>query len=298
MKKNTGETEAMKSIEVGYGPDEGSATKKGLKYYTDKSRNAWNAVTDNHRSGEESEHLATLRAKDKTCLTEVDLRHFNDIGLSGKRIAHVACNKGNELLSLVQLGARPDSLGFDISDEAIKYARSLSRESGVLCQFERVDLYDIDEDTYGMQFDVVYISVGALGWLPQLRKAFSKTSSLLKPGGHFFVHEMHPILDMFKPDNECTTEETKQMTMEDSYFRTEPFVTKGGLDYVAGESYEACEEIWHHHKLSDIIQAALDNEFALISIEEIDKDLSKSYARLDNFANRPPRSYALLFVKK
>jgi len=60
--------------------------------------------------------------------------------ITGKNLVHLQCNCGQDSLSLVQLGAAVT--GVDISDEAISFARQLSKESGLAAHFIRSDVYD------------------------------------------------------------------------------------------------------------------------------------------------------------
>ena len=58
----------------------------------------------------------------------------------------------------VALGAKVT--GVDIGDEAIAFARELSREAGIAAEFERSDVYDWLETARAAErmFDVVYVS--------------------------------------------------------------------------------------------------------------------------------------------
>ena len=41
------------------------------------------------------------------------------------------------------------------------------------------------------------VTIGVLGWLPDLDAFFGIVSRLLRTDGQLFIYEMHPILDMF-----------------------------------------------------------------------------------------------------
>jgi SAM-dependent methyltransferase len=56
----------------------------------------------------------------------------------------------------------------------------------------RTDVYEIGTE-YDDRFDVVYVSSGGLGWLPDLPLFFAGAAALLREGGHVFVHEIHPF---------------------------------------------------------------------------------------------------------
>lgn len=268
---------------------------------TQANRIAWNVVTERHRQTEFNRLVKILKDPDpsRTCLSknEIHYLHGGVANINGKSIVQLACNNGSELMSLKKLGAAR-CLGIDISDEVIKYASDLAKATNIDCQFLRSDIYAIDNE-YHAQFDIVYITVGALGWLPDINLAFKSMQNLLKSGGHVLIHEMHPILDMFKPDIELTQEEkTKPAQFADSYFRTEAFISTGGIDYINHTNYiSTAKEYWHHHKLSDIIQAGIDAGLNLQFIKECAEHVSMSYERLSKDPCTIPMSYMLRFQK-
>ncbi len=52
-------------------------------------------------------------------------------------------------------------------------------------------------------FDLVYTSIGTIGWLPYPLVAWAKTiDALLKPGGTFFIRDGHPMLFSIDVDNQ------------------------------------------------------------------------------------------------
>lgn len=263
---------------------------------SESNRNAWNNVTVNHRGKQFDHFVSVLKSKDGVCLTADEKEIFSKLDISDKSIGQLGCNNGRELLSLKKLGAG-DCVGFDISDAAIQYARDLSDVSGIPCRFVRSDIYAINHNELP-QFDILYVSVGVIGWLPNLPELFRKIADLLKPGGQLFIHELHPILDMFLPDNECSKEDLKEAPKpQDSYFRNEPFIDTDGIDYVSHTQYPEGTEIWFHHRLDDIIMAAIKAGLVLQFFKEGDKDISALYARLEESNATPPMSCSLIFIK-
>jgi SAM-dependent methyltransferase len=83
-----------------------------------------------------------------------------------------------------------------LSDPAIQLARSLAAELGLTATFVRSDLYDLPAVLDG-QFDVVYTSRGVLGWLPDLGRWAEVVAHFLRPGGVFYVTEIHPVAQVF-----------------------------------------------------------------------------------------------------
>lgn len=82
------------------------------------------------------------------------------------------------------------------------------------------DVYDAPGVLGTGSFDFVFTGVGALCWLPSVRRWAGAVSALLRPGGRLFVREGHPVLwslDDPRADG--------LLSIEFPYFeRTEPMV--------------------------------------------------------------------------
>jgi 2-polyprenyl-3-methyl-5-hydroxy-6-metoxy-1,4-benzoquinol methylase len=91
--------------------------------------------------------------------------------VAGKRILHLQCHFGRDSLILAQQGA--EVVGLDFSEPAIRAARQIAAEVGLSAQarFVLSDLYDaptaIEEPG---AFDIVFVTWGALCWLPDVRR--------------------------------------------------------------------------------------------------------------------------------
>lgn len=156
----------------------------------DINRRAWNEATKAHNS-HKADQVRFLRDGGSTLFPE-ELELLGDV--RGKRLLHLQCNAGQDTLSLAQIGAHVT--GVDISDEAIDFARRLSRESGIPATFHRADVYDwLDEAAQrGESFDIVFSSYGFLVWLSDLRAWARGIAAVLAPAGRFVMIEFHPFL--------------------------------------------------------------------------------------------------------
>ena len=56
------------------------------------------------------------------------------------------------------------------------------------------DVYAAPEALGGRQFDLVYTGIGAIGWLPSIRRWAEVVAALLRPGGRLFIRDGHPVL--------------------------------------------------------------------------------------------------------
>lgn len=254
------------------------------------NRAAWNAVAPIHRKGRGDELRELFQTPGASCLDEIATAHLMKLGVQGKRVAQLCCNNGRELVSICNLGAE-SGVGFDISDAVIEEARELATLAGARCEFVRTDACDVPR-AYGGAFDLVYVSVGALGWIPELGRFFDSAARLLDRSGILLVYEMHPVLDMYDPAAE------KPDIPQDSYFRRAPFVETAGLDYVGKTGYEGPPQYWFHHTLASVFTAVLGSGLEVVAFEELPHDVSTLYPTLAESAVKPPMSYVLTSVKR
>lgn len=114
-----------------------------------------------------------------------------DIGdVAGKSVVHLQCHFGLDTLSLARLGARVT--GVDFSPRAIATARALSAKSGVPGTFIESRIEEVPA-LIQERFDMAYVTWGALNWLPDLKPWAATIATLLKPGGHLYLAEFHPL---------------------------------------------------------------------------------------------------------
>ncbi|HEX2221748.1 MAG TPA: class I SAM-dependent methyltransferase [Candidatus Limnocylindria bacterium] len=118
--------------------------------------------------------------------------------VTGQTLLHLQCHFGIDTLSWARLGARVT--GVDFSERAVGLARSLAAELGFAdARFIRSDLHDLP-DVLDETFDVVYTSRGVLGWLPRVDRWARVVARYVRPGGRFFINEIHPVAMAFEND--------------------------------------------------------------------------------------------------
>src|SRR5204863_3368622 len=113
---------------------------------------------------------------------------------AGKHLLHLQCHFGLDTLCWARLGARVT--GIDFSTAAISQARALAQEVGLDARFVQSDIYELPDHLEG-NFDVVYTSRGLLGWLPDIDRWGRVAAHFVKPGGFFYITEIHPIAGVF-----------------------------------------------------------------------------------------------------
>jgi SAM-dependent methyltransferase len=119
-----------------------------------------------------------------------DLPLLGDV--AGARGVHLQCHIGTDTVSLARLGA--SMTGLDFSGPAVAAATELAREAGADATFVQGEVYDAPDLLERSAFDLVYTGIGALCWLPDVRRWARVVAALLRPGGRLFIREGHPVL--------------------------------------------------------------------------------------------------------
>src|SRR5262249_16633898 len=78
----------------------------------------------------------------------------------------------------------------------------------------------------GGQFDIVFSSYGAICRLPDLKPWARAIAQCLKPGGFFYIVDMHPFYSVFENDGN-----DGKFSLQLSYFRTEMIIDVEPVDY-------------------------------------------------------------------
>jgi len=188
------------------------------------------------------------------------------LSIAGKRVAQLSCNNGRETLSMLNLGAA-SAVGFDISDEAINEARELAAVSGLNCEFIRTDVYDIGHE-FDRSFELIYISIGALGWLPDLDGFLGIVSRLLKSAGVVVFYEAHPFVEMLACENEKDYDPSNPMKIVYSYFKDDPWIDDTGIDYIGKSTYKSKLCYNFPYKISDLINGLIKNGISISEFTE------------------------------
>jgi SAM-dependent methyltransferase len=130
-------------------------------------------------------------------LAAYELDEIGDV--HGLDLLHLQCHFGIDTLSWARLGARVT--GADFSQTAVDLATRTAVEIGITeARFVRSDLYDLPTAIEG-DFDLVYTSRGVLGWLPDIRRWADVVAHFVRPGGRFYITEIHPITHVFEDED-------------------------------------------------------------------------------------------------
>lgn len=232
--------------------------------YRDVNRAMWDERAPAHEGS--PDYMVDRYLDDPEFLSHVvrfDRDRLGDVrGLDG---VHLQCHIGTDTLSLARLGAR--MTGYDFSATALEAARRLAAGTGTAIDFVQGDLYDAPAVLGGARFELVYTGVGALCWLPDIRRWAEVVAGLLRPGGRLFLREGHPMLWALadaRPDG--------LLVLEHAYFeRAEPTVWVDDQTYVRTDA-TFTTNVSHewNHGLGEIVSAVLAAGLSLTMLVEHD----------------------------
>ena len=192
-----------------------------------------------------------------------DLPRLGDI--AGLRGVHLQCHIGTDTISLVRLGAR--MTGLDFSPAALVEARRLASRAGAAVDYVEAEVYDAVEILGPGSYDFVFTGIGALCWLPDIRRWAGVVAGLLRPGGRLFLREGHPVLWALadaRPDH--------LLALEFPYFqRDEPIVWDEAGSYVATDAAftHTRTHTWSHG-LGEVVTALFDAGMQITALVEHD----------------------------
>ncbi|WP_158968005.1 class I SAM-dependent methyltransferase [Chachezhania sediminis] len=215
--------------------------------YTAANREAWDASAPLHGQGAAWEALLAAAAQPGFSVLDEHLTGIvGGLGLDGGSAVQICCNNARELLSLASLGLRP-ALGIDISAGFLDQGRKLAEAAGLSPRLVASDVYSLPQDLG--RHDLALITIGALGWMPELAAFFRVVAGLIAPGGALVVYETHPVLEMFDPAG------VDPHAPATSYFERRPFevpelITYDGTDHGPGKT-----GYWFVHTLGDVVTA-------------------------------------------
>ena len=170
--------------------------------------------------------------------------------LSGKSIIHLQCNTGADTILLARMAAK--AVGVDLVPDNIVYAQKLANDFGVSnASFIASDIMEL-MDNHNEKYDVVFVSEGAIGWLPDLAKWGQTIKHLLKDDGYLYVFDSHPFALMF--DEGKLTQGVTEIKYP--YFKKTPDIdnTIGGY---ASDTKDGVETYFWMFTISDILNSLI-----------------------------------------
>ncbi len=191
-----------------------------------------------------------------------DVPRLGDI--SGLRGVHLQCHIGTDTVSLARLGAR--MTGLDFSGVALEQARRIASAAGVEVDFVESDAYDAVSALEAEGFDLVFTGIGALCWLPDIRRWAEVVEGLLRPGGRLFIREGHPMLWAIDEKH------VDRLVVDYPYFEVaEPVVFTDDTTYVETDAVfeQNVSHSWNHG-IGEIVTALLGRGLVITELVEHD----------------------------
>lgn len=207
------------------------------------------------------------------------LREIEALGdLKGKTLIHLQCHFGMDTLQWARAGATVT--GLDFSPVAIDEAISLSKRAGLSerASFVCANVYEAPQALSGKRFDVVYVSLGALCWLPNVAAWGAVVAELLTPGGRLYFHDGHPFTSCFDDAGERIIY---------NYFEEPeaPFVSDNSSTYTDGQELSATRTFEWNHSIGEIVSALIGSGLIVDSITEHDWTLFQQFPWLEKTAS-------------
>ena len=183
--------------------------------------------------------------------------------LTDLRVVHLQCHIGTDTLSLARLGAQVT--GVDFSPSALAVAGDLGERAGPPIRLVESSVDDVPT-RLPETFDLVYTGVGALNWLPSVRRWAQVIAGLLEPGGRLYLREGHPMLHAL--DDERAD---RLLVVDYPYFETEqPQRWETPHSYIGRSDAPLAQPVTYewNHGLAEVVQAVLDAGLRLTRLAE------------------------------
>jgi len=238
-----------------------------MEEYYQSNLKLWNEWTEIHKQTENYGLQDFLKGGNR--LHALEREELGDV--SGKSLLHLQCHFGLDTLSWARLGAQVT--GVDFSDRAIALAREIAAQTGLPARFICAPLLELP-NVLDEQFDVVFTSYGVLYWLHDLQAWGRLVHRYLKPGGVFYIVELHPVSGIFEE-----TEDGQDLRVTTPYFpQAEPlkFDVVGSYADPQAKVNHPVEYGWPH-SLSEILNALLSAGLMIEYLHEFPYTVEPSF---------------------
>jgi SAM-dependent methyltransferase len=192
---------------------------------------------------------------------EREIEALGDV--AGLRLLHLQCHFGLDTLAWARAGA--GVTGLDFSPAAIAAARDIAARAGLTdrSRFVCANVYDAVDVLEAETFDIVYVSLGALCWLPSADRWASQVGALVAPGGRFYCHDDHPVAWALADD---------ELRLEHTYFEEpDPFSIETDKTYTDAKRPLRAMRIYEwNHSIGEIVTALIRHGLRLEWLDEHD----------------------------
>ncbi|MEV3938013.1 class I SAM-dependent methyltransferase [Glycomyces sp. NPDC049804] len=246
--------------------------------WRDRNHALWDERVDIHAVSASYNIDGFLKGDD--VLMDFEPGEIGDV--TGKRLVHLQCHMGQETLTWLRRGASR-VVGLDFSESAIGRARELAAELGFSsteAAFTVADLYDAPNALPETEFDVVYVSMGSINWLPDIGRWARIVADLLIPGGILYLNEFHPVTHVL--DEATGTRFVHDYITSQAMVREAPG-TYTDSDRSAPTVHNTAIE-WIH-SLGDVLSALAVAGLRLEFLHEHDRTVFRHFANFERGAD-------------
>lgn len=235
---------------------------------------AWNAASQKYIN----EHGSLLaQAASGSSLNDTERELLQEILSRSPDVVHLQSGHGLDDVALIQCGAR-SVVGVDYSEVAVHGAQRRADELGVACRYVVGAVPDVPLSDASA--DLVYTGKGALIWMPDLTAWVREVARLLRPSGHLFVYEAHPVVPLWTWD-----EDEPRVRQDRDYFDrshvNDTFPARGAVEWQ-----------W---TLGEIVTAAIAADMELLHLGEYPEPFWRaSGVSAAAWNGRLPNSFSLL----
>jgi SAM-dependent methyltransferase len=245
----------------------------------------WDERVPIHVKAKETYDLAALRAG----TSRLDAIAAEVLGqVENQRVLHLQCHFGMDSLKIAARGA--SVTGVDFSPPAIATARSLAAELGLTerARFVEANVYDAltalpEPDA----FDRVFVTWGALCWLPNLFDWARVVAAFLAPGGYLALADAHPFAYVF---DSATATADRMPGWYVPYLGRQASLEDDPRDYADPAARLNNSRTWQWlHPVSDILAALSEAGLRVERFQEHDLCVWRMF---DNLIERRPGEFA------
>lgn len=189
-------------------------------------------------------------------------------GVRGLDVCHLQCHIGTDTVSLARAGAASVT-GVDFSAPALAAASDLAASVGIEATWVETDVLDaraavsreLGEDR---EFDLVYTSIGTIGWLRDLDAWAEQVVGLLRSGGTFYIRDGHPMMFALDDlgDELRVTYRYFPNGLADQWEEEGTYVGDGSDQIAHKRTYE------YPHSIAEIMTALLGAGLEIIGFDE------------------------------
>jgi SAM-dependent methyltransferase len=182
--------------------------------------------------------------------------------MEGRTLVQLQCHLGLDALQFARVGATV--AGVDFSAPAIDAARALAVRAGLAdrARFVCGDVTEAPMLLGGQRFDVAYVSLGSLCWLPSIAAWADAVAGVLAPGGTLYLFDVHPLAQCLDDDGERVA--------HDYFEGPEGHRDDFEYTYTDGEPLAHTTTFAWAHGVSELVGALSESGLALRRFEEHD----------------------------